>query len=350
MIASDRMGVLRLIQVLECLRQGLSTPDEVASFFHDLEQLWFGADRPADWPSAWTAVARGTWPSAHRPGGHVRRVPHPPGAAQPTASLTTVVDEDVWYRYHARGREEELADLGVALPPFPIGRDPGKLKSAQLVLAQAGAWAQPASLTEGAWLGRPAAQNANCWVSCIRVASSEPAEDERIQLEELLAALGLEPRSPLWAWMLYRIDPVSLDPAGTHPSMLGARPGFADEGSRWFRVVSDGDAAKRHNRHGWGSTVNLAMVRPASVGTLDTGLPERVIPAVPVESPAVSAPVILPPLPRDASRIAAPDASVFYSQLKRRRTEADIVQEVLSVLNLAPTRDRESPPPRGISA
>lgn len=327
-------GKLRLIQVIACTDEGLSTPADVADFFGDLLRHCQATGSTAKWAEGWDKVARGCSPHVPRPGGHVRRMARDRAPPPPAAALTTVINEDDWRTYHVRGSEGAGLDVGLPLPKYPIERD-GKLARRWEEFLRTEPWIKPTSPDEGAWLGRPATHKANCWVSCAKLATEEPDERQHGDLEDLLDALGL-PAKQQWAWIRYTIHPARLVADAGSSSALGVRPGFADLGSPWFRVESSGEAARRHRRNGWGSTVNLAEHRKAGPGGRhppdDTGLPERVMPAVRVDAPAVAAPAILTPARTHATPMRKEHVQRFLRTLMKGRTTADITNRVVQII------------------
>ena len=190
-------------------------------------------------------------------------------------------------------------------------------------------WARTSSPASGAWLGRPSKQNANCWVSSALLAPGEVREVEFSTAQQDMAARGMVP-DPNLAAVRYVIASNALPTGSLNDPDFGCRPGLADCGSVWFRITSRGVVANRHRKHGWGSTVNLDKldgVRPA-----DTGLPERVIRSIPVDSAAVMRVELLPPEPVKGGR-RPPSQQRFVKRLKLRRSAADIVKGLLDILN-----------------
>lgn len=324
-MASDEFGVARLLQALECLKQSLVSPDSLRGFFFDLHAHWAASGKT--WSQAWDEVARGVAPNRHGARGHVRRTAASLGSTPPPEEFTTVVDERVWQEWHLVDKFEDLVDAGLPIPSFPIGRDPQAAKEFRTLTASPG-WARVASPGSGAWLGRPSKMNANCWVSSGLVAPGEAREATYATAQQDMAARGMVP-DPHLAAVRYHIAPSALTSGGADEPNFGCRPGLADCGSVWFRVTSAGTDADRHRKHGWGSTVNLDMLDGARPS--DTGLPERVIRSIAVDSAAVVRVELVPPEPVGARR-RPPDQRRFVKRLKSRRSAADIVQGVLDAL------------------
>ena len=325
-MASDEFGLARLLLALECLKQTLVSPDSLRDFFDDLHKHWATSGKA--WSQAWDEVARGAAPNRHRARGYVRRTVDSSGSSPPPEEFTTVVDERVWRDWHLVDKFEDLVDAGLPIPSFPIGRDPAAAENFRTLTAAKG-WARLSSPTSGAWLGRPSKMNANCWVSSGLVAPGEAREVAYSTAQQDMAARGMVP-DPNLAAVRYYIVPDALRSGGADDPDFGCRPGLADCGSVWFRVTSSGAEANRHRKHGWGSTVNLDMfdgARPA-----DTGLPERVIRSIAVDSAGVIRVELVPPEPAGAGR-RPPDQHRFVKRLKSRRSAADIVRGVLDVLN-----------------
>lgn len=321
----DRDGLRRLVIVLDGLAEGLTTAHEVADFFDDLAADW--SAHPADrWFDAWERVCRGTGSVARRQAGYLRTAPAQ--VQLPPLPLTTTVRELDWRRYHLRPKTQQLSDEGFAFPEFPLPRDPSSVDRFRAMTARPGWYATPAD-TSGAWLGRPAAQRASCWVSTQRVAPHEPHEPWPSDAAGALSALGLPPANPGESCVRYQLDAGRLAAAG-HGT--GVRPGFADLGSSWFRIRAAGAGADRHRRHGWGSTMKLARDgRPIEEAT---GLPERVISSVPLDSPAVVGAELLLPADPQAPE-PPPSQEEFDRMLMRGRKPADIVRQVVSALRRA---------------
>ena len=250
------------------------------------------------------------------------------GSSRPPEEFTTVVDERVWRDWHLVDKFEDLVDAGLPIPSFPIGRDSEAAEDFRTLTAATG-WARISSPASGAWLGRPRKMNANCWVSSCLVAPGEAREMAYSTAQQDMAARGMVP-DPNLAAVRYFIAPDAVQSGGADDPEFGCRPGLADCGSVWFRVTSSGTEATRHRKHGWGSTVNLDMLggtRPA-----DTGLPERVIRSIAVDSTAVIRVELVPPEPAGPGR-RPPDQKRFVKRLKSRRSAADIVRGVLDVLS-----------------
>ena len=326
-MAGDEFGLARLLQALECLKQSLVSSDGLRDFFDDLHKHW--ATSGKTWSQAWDEVARGgETPNRHGSRGYVRRTVDSRGAAPPPEEFTTVVDERVWQQWHLVDKFEDLVDAGLPIPSFPIGRDPAAAEDFR-ILTEAKGWARASSPASGAWLGRPGKQNANCWVSSGLVGLGETREMTFSTAQQDMAARGMVP-DPNLAAVRYYIAPRALLSGGADDPNFGCRPGLADCGSVWFRVTSTDVAANRHRKHGWGSTVNLDKLDGA--GPADTGLPERVIRSIAVDSEAITRVELVPPEPAGAGR-RPPDQQRFVKRLKSRRSASAIVQSVLGVLN-----------------
>lgn len=329
-IASTPHGLLRLIQALTCHQQELSTSTQISEFFIDLlEHCNQIDDWPNQWPAAWDAVARGVSRHVNRPNGHVRRLACPPGAQAPKHVLTTIISEDTWLKYHVDPFRQELSEELYPTISFPISANlPAAEQTLDFLLSAA-------KSTTGPWLGRPASDNANCWVSCAKIAESEPVEPHHGNLEELLDALGIAPTNPEWSWIRFTIDPSQLDVDCRSPERLGTRPGFADLGSEWFRIDGQGESAQRHRRHGWGSTVNLSDVRELSETSPileEVGLPERVTPSILVHQSVVRNKEILPPQIKNYEKMRNNDLANFIQNALDGRSKDDIVEELTTIV------------------
>jgi hypothetical protein len=327
-IAADDVGLARLIQALECLEYSLASRDDFHSFFDDVLKNW--ATSGKSWSSAWEEVARGIAPNRYGKRGHVRRTNMAATLAAPQGSFSTIVDEMVWRDWHVADNVEALVDAGLSIPSYPIGNDPARHDEFKALVTDRH-WAEPASPDAGAWLGRPSLQNANCWVSSPRLSPTEPYEEHFGNAQDEVAARGMV-ATPNHASVQYWIDPGALTASAADDPAFGCRPGLADCGSLWFRAESVGPAAERHQRHGWGSTVNLDRIHDP--GKDDTGLPERVIASIPVASPAVTKIELLPAASVTATGKRAPDAAGFLKRLKKGRTTTEILNEVVDALNI----------------
>lgn len=313
----------RLAILLDGLAEGLMTPQEVAEFFDDLAADW--TSNPADrWFDVWERVCRGSSSAMHRAAGYLRLAANE--TRPPALPMTTTVLEVNWRRFHLRPKTEQLCEEGFAFPEFPLARDPSSRDRFRAMTARPG-WYRAPTETSGAWLGRPASQRANCWVSTRSVSAQEGHEPAWADdVGGTLAALGISPASPGESGVRYILDPGELETAGHG---LGVRPGFADLGSSWFRILAVGREADRHRSHGWGSTMHLAHNgRPVQE---TTGLPERVVSSVPLDSPAVvDSELLLPASP--GARQPAPSQKEFDQMLMRGRKPSAIVRGVLSTL------------------
>lgn len=328
-MAYDDFGLARLLQALECLNQSLVTTENLSNFFNDLHQHW--ATSGKTWSAAWDEVSRGEASNVHGKRGYVRQTLHHKKCAPPAETFTTVVGEDTWQKWHLIDKFEYLADAGLAIPSFPIGRDPQAAKDFQTLTSNKD-WARPSTSNSGAWLGRPSKQNANCWVSSECIAQGEPRETTFFTAQQDMAARGMVAAAPNLAAVRYHIAPEALPSSDEDDPKFGCRPGLADCGSVWFRVNSNCMTAERHRSHGWGSTVNLDKLNDIDT---DTGLPERVIRSIPVDSPAVTRLELLPPEPVNSSR-QVPDQKRFVERLQSEQSVTDIIEKMLNALSPKP--------------
>ena len=322
-MASDEFGLARLTQALECLKQSLVSPEGLRDFFDDLYTHWTSSSKA--WHVVWDEVARGVAPNCHGARGHIRRTLDSLRSAPPPEHFTTVVDERVWQQWHLVDKFEDLVDAGLPIPSFPIGRDAAAAEDFR-TLTESRGWARISSPASGSWLGRPSKQNANCWVSSALLAPGEVREVEFSTAQQDMAARGMVP-DPNLAAVRYIIATGALPTGSADDPNFGCRPGLADCGSVWFRITSRGSVANRHRKHGWGSTVNLDKLGPA-----DTGLPERVVRSIPVDSAAVVRVELLLPEPAKGGR-RPPSQKRFVKRLKSHRSAADIVKGLLDIMN-----------------
>jgi hypothetical protein len=334
-IGADSIGLRRLIICLDCLEQGLTTPSELRSFFQDMSTEWTKNPPPpardwSYWPEIWISVSSGLASSSTRQSGYVRNSQGTVSPYAPGTQITSTVSESTWRGHHLREKIEESCTDGVALPEFPIGMSPKNKDVFNKFITQGNIFKE-STPTDGAWLGRPSEKNANCWVTVNRVDLSEPIEEWSDTVEDTIPSLGIWPSNPLEAWVRYWIDADRLK--NIHPGAQGQRPGFADGGSNWFRVFNTADKAQRHSRWTWGSTVNLNRLGVS--GQDDTGQPERVIPSIPISSPAIIRCELLMPanMKNMNQNRKEPDQDQFDELLKRGRTGADIIQELLAAIS-----------------
>lgn len=322
---SDQDGIRRLVVVLDAVAEGLAEPPSVAAFFATFAAEWT-RDPTARWFDVWAWVCRGiTAPTTVAPG-YLRSARTPPGVAPARlpATVTTSVSETVWRSHHLRPQTEHLSHIGFKFPEFPLARDAKAKEHLEALLLQD--WFRSPTHASGAWLGRPAEQAANCWVTTQQVSPTEPPEPWPTGARSASAAIGVTVPSRLGSAFRYWLDGGKLTSNG-HGS--GNRPSFADLGSGWFRIRASGARAKGHAKHGWGSTAHLDAIGHAHLD--NTGLPERVLSSVPLDSSAVLRVELLLP---DTPAVTAPKPSQkkFDAMLKQGRKPAQIVEQVVALL------------------
>lgn len=260
--------------------------------------------------------------------GYVRTTNLPAHASHAAVFWTTVVSATVWVEFHL----DKSKPSTKALPKFPPGRDPAFQQKFDSLVSQPD-WFAPPTDNGGAWLGRPAQDGANCWVSCTEINADFqlPSDSLNGSARRVVEALGLMPTTPFDSYVRYEVDAAQLRSTATRDA---CRPSFADLGNAWFRVSTCTPRAKHYASHGWGSTVDLSAVRARESD--DTGHPERVAASIPINAETVKKPEWLASQPGDHQFSSHPTAQ-FDSTLFSGRSPSDIETAVLELWHNIPS-------------
>jgi hypothetical protein len=270
LVVRSRAGRLFLANVLDSLSERLVSESFTREFFSALAVEMSGK-RARDFPIAVTRVCLGK----AGPRTFVRSSSSTvPGSDTPLAThWTSLISMTDWAFYHCR---QHLPD-GRPVPAFPPAADASSL-SAFADLIRDGDWIRPDASGEPPTMGVP---GMNCWVSTEDLDGGQgiPPSSVRGSGLRVADAAGLPPKSgsPFDSWVRCEFIAEAVE-AELKRSPL--RPTFADLGNAWFRVRTDSPRAAHYAACGWGSTVNLTVVRARRRG--DTGRPERVMPAIPL--------------------------------------------------------------------
>lgn len=324
LLTKDEHGLLLLANALDSVAEALVSSDVVRDLLHDVADELAIAPPGERWQDAVGRVCSGKVPNLRRPGGYLRFADRASGSSHAASRWTTVMKASVWQSRHLASRKG-----GAPLPPFPPVNDARFTARFKAKVAQLD-WFQPPTPTGGAWLGRPASDGANCWVSCAELDAALPAPSGDLDgsARRIVEALGLLPDSPFDAYVRYTIDATAV---AARPGMSeGQRPTFADQGNEWFRVTTHTPRATHYRSVGWGATVNLAASR-AGVSD-DTGRPERVSRSIPVSAETVLDVEVLYPRKSD-QRFTERPAATFRASLLRNRSATDIEQAIVALWN-----------------
>ena len=320
-MAEDQHGLLVLANALDSVTEALVQADFVCDLLLDVADELAASPPGNRWTDAFNRVCEGKVLKPRRSGGYMRSSSRTPRSGCVVSQWKTVMKASVWQDLHL-----DHSKSSAPLPPFPMVQDDRFTERFKARVAQPD-WFQPPTEKGGAWLGRPAHDGANCWVSSndldTTFSTPAPAGDLNGSARRVVEALGLLPKSPFDAYVRYTIDASKV---AVSPGMnVGLRPTFADRGNEWFRVTSGTTRAEHYRKAGWGSTVNLAACR---VGYYDdTGRPERVSPSIPVSAETVLDIDILYPRVSDY-RFSEHPVKNFRASLLRGRTRNDIEKAI----------------------
>lgn len=272
----DSYGRRWLRNALDAVDVGLMAPDTLRDLLIDLQaECAHVAPTGQRWPEALTNICTG---QSDRPGRTARAFvlggPTPPADGHSATEWSNLVEGDTWVRWHV----DQSKPSPRPWPSFPVGQDTAALDEFEAFVQRPG-WNTPSTDASGAWLGRPAAQGATCWVSTVELdaATGAPSEETQGSSRQVGWATGLR-HTPQKARVRYRINAVALRAA---QGCDGRRPTPADLPNGWFRTLVSGSRGELFNRQGWGTTVNLASVWGDHPET--DGRPEQVIPSVRVD-------------------------------------------------------------------
>ncbi len=315
LLASDRRALLFLTNALDSVAERLVdrslVKDLLADFADEMEQ--FPRSR---WADALWRVCNGT-AQRRRLGGYMRQSNAASVEGPAVTAWTTVVSEVVWHDCHYAGPR-----AGFPTPPFPADRGEAFRREFNALVSQPD-WFRPPTESDGAWLGRPASDAANCWISCTELddSATDRPKDLNGPARRVVEALGMLPL-PLKSYVRYTVDAVTVRAQAGDRSR---RPWCGDLGNEWFRGVGRGRRATRYAECGWGSTVHLSVVRVASPE--DAGRPERVAPSMRLDAvPILNIEWIFPNVSR-ATFEKAPYAE-FMRRLFAGRTIGDLRTEI----------------------
>jgi hypothetical protein len=320
-LCAERPGLLFLANALDSIHAGLATDVDVRELLEDLsEEIAHSSDK---WPKALDRVCRGKAkaPSLRRPSGYVRSTGKSGKAIHEAPEWTSVISMTQWVEHHL----DKVKPSAKRLPKFPAGRDPAFENQFKNLTAKFG-WQVEPTHAGGAWQGRPAADGANCWVTCTDLdppPTTAPVSSPKKSARRVAESLGIKPTSPFESYVRYTIDAAQVRAV---PMADARRPTFADLGNDWFRVRASSTRAVHYAEHNWGSTVHISALRAG--GKDDVGRPERVVTSIPVKAPFIRGIEWLPAWPSD-SRFTSPPHTEFEAKLLGSRKAPEIKDAVI---------------------
>ncbi len=320
-LAGDPHGLGLLANALDSVEEELIDPSLVRDLLSDLAAE-VSSVPGARWPDALARVCHGRVPGCRKPGGYLRATRPHRGETCAVSVWTTVISASVWKSKHMDLTKKRATPL----PSFPPAQD--KVFQEQFdALVKEPDWYQHPTPNGGAWLGRPAADGANCWISCTALDAEYPplAKNLRGSARRIVEALGILPISPLQCYVRYWIDAESRMTSGGE----GRRPCFADLGNEWFRVKTAAAAGRHHGRYGWGTTANISTLR--AVQSDDNGRPERVSPSIPVGSTVLRVEILFPKAGDHRPLFARAPRDQFKLSILRKRTDTEVRDAVLQL-------------------
>ncbi|WP_156472953.1 hypothetical protein [Pseudorhodoferax sp. Leaf265] len=328
----DRDGRRWLRNAIDALDHKLIERETLKTLLLEIEAEWRDM-KPQKWPEAMVNVCTG---QRQRPGAARARFtlvgPSVPIDGHSAGEWSYLITGDAWLTHHVDTSKPSASPW----PSFPLNHDASALSDFRQFVERED-WFVPASETAGAWLGRPAAQGATCWVSTSEMdtAVDAPRSHTHGTSREVGWALGLD-HTPDEARIRYRIDAAAVRGA---KRVDGRRPTPTDLPNRWFRTKVSGSRGKHYNRHGWGATVDLHAVWDDRAIT--DGRPEQVLPSIELSDRNVKGiDCILPS--EDDKEFSDPHLK-FDDLLHKRRTPSEIKKQIRSrIESLYRTRNRRA--------
>lgn len=324
---SSGEGVRHVVWILDSLETKLTDKGELQSFFAELARAAV-ADPTATWQTIWDRLCFPQPAAAHslcRPAfARQRRVDSPAPVGE---GLVHSLNASTWLTCHYNRKIEDYLDEGgtsLAATELSLG------EAFNFAKKSAATWMQTPTKQAGAWLGRPADENRNCWVTAFQVDAAAPSWSPPTAGNTMLDQLGMPLPVQFQGWIVrYHINARLLPPS---PEQWGVRPRFPDGGSRWFRVkCSDPKAAQHmHASLGWGIALSLAAIADGDAD--DAGLPERVCAAVPANSTAIVDMNLLSPVGK-LRQMGPQEMQAAHDRLLDARKPSDTINQVLDILH-----------------